>query len=109
MAIAKEIPETPTSVAGGVIFPDGDLCSNEPPLETYLHLQQMMLLLNCLDWLWHDRNDYVAAGNLSIYNSPQQRKSEDFRGPDFFVVLGTERRPRKSGTGSRGQISQCHY
>lgn len=28
--------------------------------------------------------------------SPHQRKSEDFRGPDFFVVLGTEHKPRKS-------------
>ncbi len=25
-----------------------------------------------------------------------QLKSEQFRGPDFFVVLGTERKPRKS-------------
>jgi Uma2 family endonuclease len=34
---------------------------------------------------------------LSIYYSPNQKKSEDFRGPDFFVVLGTERRlDRKS-------------
>jgi len=35
-------------------------------------------------------------GNLTIYYSLRQRKSEDFRGPDFFVVLGTERKPRKS-------------
>jgi len=46
---------------------------------------------------WQDRNDYFAAANLSIYYSPNQKKSEDFRGPDFFVVLGTERRlDRKS-------------
>jgi Uma2 family endonuclease len=30
------------------------------------------------------------------YYSPRQRKSENFRGPDFFVVLGTERKPPKS-------------
>ncbi|MEL7511845.1 MAG: hypothetical protein AAGM27_06820, partial [Cyanobacteria bacterium J06554_3] len=46
----------------GVIFPPGDLYSDEPQLETYLHLQQMMLLLNCLDWLWKDRTDYFLAG-----------------------------------------------
>jgi ATP adenylyltransferase/5',5'''-P-1,P-4-tetraphosphate phosphorylase II/Uma2 family endonuclease len=80
----------------GIVFPSVDLYSDEPQLETYLHLQQMMLLLNCLDWLWKDRTDYFAAGNLTIYHSPRQRKSEDFRGPDFFVVLGTEKRPRKS-------------
>ena len=70
--------------------------ADQPPLESYLHLQQMMLLLNCLDWLWRDRQDYFAAGNLSIYYSARKLKSEDFRGPDFFVVLGTEKRPRKS-------------
>lgn len=78
------------------VFPPGDLYSDEPPLETYLHLRQLILLLTCLDWLWRDRNDYFAAGNLTVYYSPRQRKSEDFRGPDFFVVLNTERKPRKS-------------
>lgn len=80
----------------GVHFPPGDLYSDEPTLETHLHLQQMLLLIKCLDWLWRDRQDYFATGNLTIYYSPHQRKSEDFRGPDFFVVLGTEKRPRKS-------------
>ena len=80
-----------------IVFPPGDLYSDEPPLETHLHLQQLLLLLKCLDWFWKDRDDYFATGNLTIYYSPKQSKSEDFRGPDFFVVLGTERRPRKSG------------
>lgn len=82
----------------GVTFPQGDLYSYEPDLESYLHLQQLILLLNCLDWLWKDRSDYFAAGNLTVYYSPRQRKSENFRGPDFFVVLDTERKPRKSWT-----------
>jgi Uma2 family endonuclease len=82
----------------GVIFPSGNQESHEPPLESYLHLQQLLLLLSCLDWHWKDRTDYFCAGNLTIYYSPRQRKSEDFRGPDFFVVLGTEKRSRKSWT-----------
>lgn len=81
---------------GPISLPPNDLLSDEPPLESYLHLQQMMLLLKCLDWLWQDRNDYFAAGNLTIYYNARRLKSEDFRGPDFFVVLGTEKRPRKS-------------
>jgi Uma2 family endonuclease len=81
---------------GALLFPPSDLLSDEPPLETYLHLQQMMLLLKSLDWWWRDRNDYFSAGNLTVYYSPRQRRSEDFRGPDFFVVLETERQPRKS-------------
>jgi Uma2 family endonuclease len=51
--------------AGPVSLPPNDLPSDEPPLESYLHLQQMILLLNCLDWLWRNRQDYFAAGNLS--------------------------------------------
>ncbi|MEO1561023.1 MAG: Uma2 family endonuclease, partial [Cyanobacteria bacterium J06632_19] len=42
------------------------------------------------------RNDFYVAGNLTIYYSNRQLKSEKFRGLDFFAVLGTERKPRKS-------------
>jgi len=73
-----------------------DLESCEPPLESDLHLYQIFLLLECLKWAWRDRTDFYTAGNLTIYFSPQHRKSEDFRGPDFFVVLGVDPKPRKS-------------
>lgn len=79
-----------------VIFPPGDLYSDEPPLETELHLRQILLLIQCLEWWWKERQDFYTCGNMTIYYSPRQRKSEQFRGPDFFVVLGTERKPRKS-------------
>ena len=36
------------------------------------------------------------AGNLTIYFNPNQLKTQDFRGPDFFVVLDTDDRERKS-------------
>jgi Uma2 family endonuclease len=65
-------------------------------VETELHLEQIMLLIKSLKWLWKERTDFYAVGNLSIYYSPHQKKSEDVRGPDFFVVLGTERKTRKS-------------
>ncbi|MCP2728455.1 Uma2 family endonuclease [Limnofasciculus baicalensis] len=87
--LEPEIPEN-------VIFPSGDLYSDEPPVETELHLRQIIILLNCLEWLWRSRNDFYAAGNLTIYYSPRQKKSQDFRGPDFFVVLDTEKKTRKS-------------
>ncbi len=95
MSLAQDL-DTTKDIPEDVIFPPSDLYSDEPPLETYLHLQQMLLLIKCLDWWWRDRNDFFSTGNLTIYYSPHQRKSEDFRGPDFFVVLGTERKPRKS-------------
>jgi Uma2 family endonuclease len=93
LAFAMPDPALDTS---GIVAPPGDLYSDEPPMETYLHLVQMLLLFESLELFWNDRNDFFAAGNLTIYFSPRQLKSEHFRGPDFFVVLGTERRPRKS-------------
>jgi Uma2 family endonuclease len=95
MSFTQEL-NTRQDIQEDVIFPPGDLYSDEPPLETELHLRQIILLLKCLEWLWRDKNDFYAAGNLSIYYSPRQRKSEYFRGPDFFVVRGTERKIRKS-------------
>ncbi|OCR00602.1 hypothetical protein BCD67_11515 [Oscillatoriales cyanobacterium USR001] len=94
----EELPEV-------IVFPPTDLWSDEPPLESDLHRLQMQLLIDCLSWLWRDRNDFYATGNLTIYYSPEQRKSQDFRGPDFFVVLGTERKHRKSWVvwGENGQ------
>ncbi len=79
-----------------IVFPPSDLWSDEPPLESDLHLRQIILFLQSLEHLWRNRTDFYAAGNLTIYFSPENIKSRDFRGPDFFVVLGTERRPRKS-------------
>lgn len=87
---------TPAPGSEDLIFPPGDFYSDEPPLETDWHRLQMTLLIQSLEWLWRDRQDFYVSGNLTIYYSPRQRKSEQFRGPDFFVVLGTERKPRKS-------------
>lgn len=95
MSQIQELAPSP-DISQDVIFPPSDLYSDEPPLETELHLEQILLLLKCLKWLWRDRNDFYVAGNLTIYYSPRQRKSENFRGPDFFVVLDTERKTRKS-------------
>ncbi|MFO0762288.1 MAG: Uma2 family endonuclease [Byssovorax sp.] len=96
-ALAFAMPD-PTLDTSGIVAPPGDLDSNEPEMETYLHLVQMILLLESLELFWKDRDDFFAAGNLTVYFSPRQLKSEQFRGPDFFVVLGTDRRPRKSWT-----------
>jgi len=83
-------------VPQNVIFPQGNILSDEPPLETDLHLDQIIILLGCLKLLWENRNDFYAGGNLTIYYSKRQRKDEKFRGPDFFVVLNTERKSRDS-------------
>ncbi len=88
-----------------IIIPPSDLESDEPPLESDLHRSQIDLLIRLLHWLWRTgqtnppanyRTDYYVSGNTTIYYSPNRQKTERFRGPDFFVVLGTENRPRKS-------------
>lgn len=95
MSLAKDLEYT-EELSEIIVVPPADLWSDEPPLESDLHRLQMQLLIDCLVWLWRSRNDFYASGHLTIYYSPQQIKSQDFRGPDFFVVLGTERKPRKS-------------
>lgn len=99
LAIDTRAYETPDI---DVTVPESDIESNEPEFESSLHLTQFLFLLQCLELHWKDRQDFFAAGNMSIFFSERQLDSEQesarerFRGPDFFVVLGTERRPRKS-------------
>ncbi|MBC6481486.1 MAG: Uma2 family endonuclease [Hormoscilla sp. GM7CHS1pb] len=95
MSVIKEL-EASVESPEEIFFPSGKLLSDEPVFDNYQHLQQIMLLIKCLDWWWKERQDFFSAGNLTIYYSPNQLKSEYFRGPDFFVVLGVERKPRKS-------------
>lgn len=84
-------------------FPPDDLWSDEPPLESDLHRDQIDLLIRLIRWWFRPggeggRTDVYVAGNLTIYYSPNQKKSEFFRGPDVFVVLGTDNHPRRSWT-----------
>jgi Uma2 family endonuclease len=79
------------------LMPDAtQLESNEPEMESSLHYAQLALLVACLEWLWRDRNDFFIGANLTIYFSREQLKTKEFRGPDFFLVTQTEKRPRKS-------------
>ncbi|WP_353932322.1 Uma2 family endonuclease [Okeanomitos corallinicola TIOX110] len=79
-----------------VIFPDKKLPNEQPQLENISHLRQIILLLQCLELWWGDRNDFYAAGNLTINYSNRQPKPEKFPAPDFFVVRNVERKPRQS-------------
>ncbi|MGB3421396.1 MAG: Uma2 family endonuclease, partial [Dolichospermum sp.] len=56
MMITQEL-ECKENISQDVIFPPSDLYSDEPTVETELHLEQIMLLIKCLKWLWKDRND----------------------------------------------------
>ncbi|MBE9055998.1 Uma2 family endonuclease [Sphaerospermopsis sp. LEGE 08334] len=79
------------------LMPDcSELLSDEPEMESSLHYTQLLILVTCLEWLWRDREDFFIGANLSIYYSRQQLKNREFRGPDFFLVKDTEKRPRNS-------------
>ncbi|MEM9004253.1 MAG: Uma2 family endonuclease, partial [Cyanobacteria bacterium P01_F01_bin.86] len=99
-ALETEFPQV-----ADVQCPPTDLWSDEPPLESDFHRDQIDLLIQLLRWWWRDRQDVYISGNLTIYYNEEQLKSRDFRGPDFFVVFGTENKPRKSWVvwGENGQ------
>jgi len=56
------------------------------PLETNWHRIQMNLLIDSVHFLWKDRSDYFAGGNMFIYFNLEQARNRDYRGPDVFVV-----------------------
>ena len=85
-------PELGEAIADEIELPPSNLYSDEPPLETDFHRNQIDLLIRLLQHWWHDRQDFYISGNLTVYYNIQQLKSRDFRGPDVFVVLGTEKK-----------------
>jgi Uma2 family endonuclease len=70
--------------------------SDGMPMESWRHVLQMYLLMECLLLAWRQRDDVFVGGNMFVYFSPDQVLTEDFRGPDVFVVLGVPKRDRKS-------------
>ncbi|HLO51207.1 MAG TPA: Uma2 family endonuclease [Kamptonema sp.] len=79
------------------LMPDASkLESDEPEMESSLHYIQLALLVACLEWRWRDRDDFFIGANLTVYYSQQQLRNRDFRGPDFFLIRNTQKRPRRS-------------
>ncbi|NEO25709.1 MAG: hypothetical protein F6K03_02115, partial [Kamptonema sp. SIO4C4] len=67
-----------------LIFDDGE------PLETNRHRIAMNALIDSLYHGFAHRNDFFAGGNMFVYYSAEQARNRDFRGPDFFAVLGID-------------------
>lgn len=79
------------------IMPDASkLLSDEPEMESSLHYTQLALLVACLEFLWRTRDDFFIGANLTVCFSRQQLRNRDFRGPDFFLIKQTDRRPRNA-------------
>lgn len=66
--------------------------SDGEPMENPDHPPQIFYLVESLRVGWAHRDDFYVGGNMFLYFSPRQVKNNDFRGPDLFVVLDTERR-----------------
>jgi Uma2 family endonuclease len=65
-------------------------------METQRHQFQMELLINgLLPWL-DQRDDGYVGGNMFVYYSMEQVRGRDFKGPDFFAVLGVPKGERLS-------------
>jgi Uma2 family endonuclease len=83
-----EVPEMPDI---DLPYDDGE------PLESNWHRLQINLLGDMLHQHWAERTDYFAGGNMFVYYSLEQARNRDYKGPDFFVVLGVDgTRPRNS-------------
>jgi Uma2 family endonuclease len=71
-------------------------CDDGIPMETQRHKMQMDLLLETIyPWL-ENRQDGYASGNMFVYFSAAQLRNQDFKGPDFFIVLDVPQTERKS-------------
>ena len=67
------------------------------PLESSWHLDAMYLLIRVTSYLWRGQYDAYIGGNMFIYFDPDQVKTYNFRGPDFFVIKGIKNSyPRNS-------------
>ncbi|MBI2875329.1 MAG: hypothetical protein HYY20_00425, partial [Candidatus Tectomicrobia bacterium] len=60
------------------------------PLESQWHDDEIHLLLSSVRHHWHGRTDFYCGGNMFIYFSLEQVRNRDYRGPDFYVVLGVD-------------------
>ncbi|MBW4492940.1 MAG: Uma2 family endonuclease [Oscillatoria princeps RMCB-10] len=74
-----------------LIFDDGE------PLESNRHRIAMNALIRSVQHAWADRNDFFTGGNMFIYYSSDQVRNQDFRGPDFFVVLDVDGTKERQG------------
>lgn len=81
----------PPAPPDDLIFDDGE------PLETNRHRIAMNVLIRSLKHGWTERKDIFVGGNMFVYYSSKQARNRDFKGPDFFVVLGVDNNPNRQG------------
>ena len=82
-----QAPSPPTDL----IFDDG------VPLESNRHRIAMNVLIRSAQQVLKAQPDSFVGGNMFVYYSRDQAMNRDFRGPDFFVVLGVESDRERQG------------
>lgn len=60
------------------------------PLESNWHRAEGSLLIEAYQQYRGSAKDYYAGANMFVYYSSRQVRNQDFRGPDFFIVLGVD-------------------
>ena len=90
--IPTETAAQPSAPPRGIDLP----CEDGIPLETPWHCDAMNLLLDNIAYHRRGRDDYFAGGNMFFYYSTRQLRTNDFRGPDVFVVNGADRTRRRA-------------
>jgi Uma2 family endonuclease len=74
-----------------LIFDDG------AEMESNRHRIAMNVLIRSLEQGFANRDDFFVGGNMFIYYSAKQVRNQDFRGPDFFAVLGVDGNASRQG------------
>jgi len=65
------------------------------PMDSDYHRLQGMLLQECLRAYYADRTDVFVGADMAVYYSSLEARRNEFRAPDFFVVL--DALPREGG------------
>jgi Uma2 family endonuclease len=71
------------------------ICDDGIPMETQRHKLQVDFLIDQLLLWLEQREDGYVGGNMFVYYSLAQVKNQDFKGPDFFAVLGVPKGERR--------------
>lgn len=67
--------------------------TDDIPLETSWHRDEIGLLIESVRYRFRDRTDFYVGGNTFVYYNLEQAATRKYRGPDFFFVSGVPLHP----------------
>ncbi len=82
---------SPPPDSADLIFDDGE------PLESNRHRIAINALIDAAMTALEGKTDCFVGGNMFVYYSRDQVKNQDFKGPDFFVVLDADGSRERQG------------